>query len=265
MSPRDNPIQNRKPGVQLSTLVKDKDHSVNEYSTKKTTSQRTSESKLSSSTLNNVSARNGSVPNIEQHQDQPLASVSSPLSSNPMMGFGATNYYDPYMSGGMYGGGLMGMNNGFMNPMMGGMGMMMGNNNFSSLVFNFQQLVFSASQAIQVVGMNAEVLKQIANSIKDMSITLNESARIFVKEVSNQIASENEKRNMKDTREEKKRRRKLKVIRWSMALVGSYALYRLVKLLFGKRRNHPHMLMNGAHRSTSYTPSRIDSQRYYRS
>jgi len=148
------------------------------------------------------------------------------------MGMGGYGGMD--MMGGIGGyGGMMGMGMG-----MGGMGMGMGHPGITSALFTFQQLVFSLGQAMQILGMNTQALSQIfqsgvhmfhnaRNAICDMKDTIEDHT-------SNLCSTDHNKGQ--DTEEQRKKRRRLQVLRWSLALAVSYAGYRFVRYFLRKRR-----------------------------
>ena len=184
-----------------------------------------------------------------QQQQRGLINTSNPSSTlggmNSMMGH---NTYDPYSMGGstyMYGGGGLGLGGMGMSPyMMNGLGMMTGHPGITNVLFNFQQIMFSISQAVQIVGMNAEALQQLVHSLRDLTMKANESIRGFVVEVTKQLDDENKYQIAHESEKQKKRRRRLKVLRWTMAMVGSYAMYKFLKRIFCNKRKHRELIMN---------------------
>lgn len=175
----------------------------------------------------------------------------------------------PYNSlGGMGMGGFgMGMMGG-MNPMMmgmygGGMGMYgMGNQWVMSLnqfLFGIQSVVFSLGQAMQIVGMNAQQLKHMYESVKGMvenaicklnnMSLIEETFGVNGDEARRwMLGNEEDEHQRPLTQHEIIRRRRIAAIRWSMTLGVSYLLYKSIRkliraLLYGRsgchRRNLP--------------------------
>ena len=198
-----------------------------------------------------LNGRSSDVPKLNDRteaQQRVLASAPS-TALNGVTSMMGPSTYDPFIGNNnyMYGGGGMGYGGIGMSPYMmsGGMGMMTGHPGITNVLSNFQQIMFSISQAIQIVGMNAEALRQMVNAFKDLSMKLNESVREFVNAVNKQLAIESKRHQSSyESLEQKKRRRRLKVLRWTMALVGSYAIYRSVKKMFFGKRRHRDLLTN---------------------
>ena len=128
---------------------------------------------------------------------------------------------------------------------MGGMGMY-GNNFLSStmislnqFLFGIQSLIFSVSQAVQIVGMNAEQIKGVVGSLREvmdkslkgldwerLSGVLEKDGRF--RGVLGNTTDENGDRL---TEEEIVHRRRLAAFRWTVTLTLSYAAYRMVRRL----------------------------------
>mmetsp|Transcript_10489 Transcript_10489/g.15584 ORF Transcript_10489/g.15584 Transcript_10489/m.15584 type:complete len:278 (-) Transcript_10489:4-837(-) len=152
-------------------------------------------------------------------------------------------YNNPMYGGGMYGG--MGMSPyGMMGMGMMGMGGLATNNPITNLLFSFQQVIFTVTQTIQVVGMNAESLKLMMHNAKEMAMKAQISITDTMRQIDAHIAA-NERMAARETREQKKKRRRLKALRWSMVMVAAYAAYKLFlkRLIFGRRRRRG--IMNG--------------------
>lgn len=151
-------------------------------------------------------------------------------------------YNNPMSYGGMYGG--MGMSPyGMMGMGMMGMGGLT-NNPITNLLFSVQQAVFTVTQTIQIVGMNAESLKLMMHNAKEMVVKAQISVTDTMRQIDAHIAA-NDRMAARETREQKKRRRRLKALRWSMVMVAAYAAYKLFlkRLIFGRRRRRG--IMNG--------------------
>lgn len=187
--------------------------------------------------------------------------------------------------GGMgYGGGMMGM--GMMPGMYGGMGMygmgmgmgmygggMMGSQWLFSLnqfLFGIQSVVFSLGQAVQIVGMNAQQIRHVYDSMKGMVENavgqVNEWCKISsLEDIGGVLGSKKlgidakswisggddegrirEQGSLKTeegeilTQSEIIRRRRLAAFRWTLTLSISYILYKAIRrlvraLIFGNR------------------------------
>ena len=144
------------------------------------------------------------------------------------------------MGGGYgYGGGMM-MGSpyyGMMPPMGGPL------STLNQFLFGVQNVVFSLGQAVQIVGMNTQALRQTlesASAMFDHAIaTWNEM------QVIEAASRENESEEMK------KRRRRLRALRWAMVVAVSYAGYRLLKRVFSSQKRRPPMQIEG--QPPSYT------------
>lgn len=160
---------------------------------------------------------------------------ASPMYSNPM-GYGSSPMG---MYGGMggYGGGY-GMYGGY------GGGMMMGGgggggghlSELNQFLFGLQSVMFSLSQAIQIVGMNTQSFTQLfesASTMLDSAIDTFHEMRTI-----NNICQEFE------TDEQRKRRKRLKALRWAIVTAVTYSAYKLIRRLL-YRPARPRMLPRG--------------------
>jgi len=136
-----------------------------------------------------------------------------------------------------YGGGGMMMGSpyyGMMPPMGGPL------STLNQFLFGVQNVVFSLGQAVQIVGMNTQALRQTlesASAMFDHAIaTWNEM------QVIEAASRENESEEMK------KRRRRLRALRWALVAAVSYAGYRLLRKVLLRKRRHP-MRIEGLNRS----------------
>lgn len=162
----------------------------------------------------------------QQDEEEGAKSLSSSLqTSNNMMS--------------LYGG--AGMMPYGMSPYYGGMSPMMGP--FSTLnqfLYGIQTVVFSLSQAVQLLGMNQQVLQQSFESLTSM--------------VEHAVATFHELRalealqNGNETEQQKKRRQRLKTIRWALMVGGSYVVYKLIRRITSKRKQ---LMQRGNHLSAS--------------
>ena len=151
--------------------------------------------------------------------------------------------------GGMYGGGGMGMGGmgmgggmGMMgspygmSPMMGGMGGPL--SNLNQFLFGIQNVLSSLGQAVQIVGMNTQAVKQLleaASGMFDHAVATWSEMRA-IEAAASEFESE----------EHKKRRRRLRALRWAMVTAATYAGYKCIKWLFSSsRRRHQRPMLEG--------------------
>jgi hypothetical protein len=201
---------------------------------------------------------------------------SSMMMSPYSMGMGGMG-----MMGGMYGG--MGM----------GMGMGMGSQWLTSLnqcLFGFQSLIFSLGQAVQIVGMNAQQLHHVYDSLKGMIENavgqVNSKLGCSIEELlgvnknnkgngrsmlgnnnnENQNSTSTEEEGDEDeiiTQNEIIRRRRVAAFRWTISLATSYLLYKGVRklirtLIFGgdsQQRHSPIQQQQQYQGSNGYSSS----------
>ena len=168
------------------------------------------------------------------------------------MGDGINNtmgMYSPYSAGtgmgmggmGMGGMGMGGMGMGGMGMGMGGMmgGMGMGNvgmggpiSSLNNFLFGFQSVVFSLGQAMNIVGMNTQALKQLYSQIMSMM----DSALSTLEEIRVMEQTMSRMKEEHISEDDKKRRRRLKALRWSLVMGASYMGYRIVSRWLRRRR-----------------------------
>ena len=212
-----------------------------------------------SSVKNSIKDKQGGDGEAALVEDEIDTSNLDGASTTPITG-------SSYNSLGGMGMGGMGMGMGMMggmNPMMmgmygGGMGMYgMGNQWVMSLnqfLFGIQSVVFSLGQAMQIVGMNAQQIKHMYESVKGMvdnaicklhNMSIEETLGVNGDEARRWMLGNEENEHQRPlTQNEIIRRRRLAAIRWSMTLGISYLLYKsirkLIRALMGGR--------NGGHR-----------------
>jgi len=182
---------------------------------------------------------------------------------NLMTGMGAGGMYgsaggygmmSPYSSYGMMGMGMGGYGMG-----MGGYGMGMMGGPFSGLnnfLFGVQNVIFSLGQAVQILGMNTHALQQLfqtAKSMIDHTLSTLNQVRLLDETPSSRTLTKHQ------TEEEKKRRRRLKALRWSLVLSVSYAAYRIVRYLV---RRSSRQRRNGRYLSSSPSSSYLQRGAY---
>ncbi|CAJ1967113.1 unnamed protein product [Cylindrotheca closterium] len=150
----------------------------------------------------------------QQQEDEGTLPLSSSLQTpNNMMG--------------LYGG--AGMMSYGMSPYYGGMSPMMGPfSNLNQFLYGIQTVVFSLSQAVQLMGTNQQVLQQSFESLTSMI----EHAVATFHELRALEALQNET----ETEQQKKRRQRLKTIRWALMVGGSYVVYKIIRRLTSKRK-----------------------------
>lgn len=183
----------------------------------------------------------------QKASEENAADSSEPIAHEPTAaGAGLANY----SYGGMGMG--MGMGMGLMSPYSSPYGMMgMGMPttgplaSFNQLIFGFQSVVFSLGQAMQIVGMNTHALHQLY----EQGMTMLDNVFSTLHEI-NTLESASQKHL---SEEDKKRRRRLKAIRWSMLIGISYVGYRFVANWIKKRREYKRMLREGIHSNVTQT------------
>jgi hypothetical protein len=174
--------------------------------------------------------------------------------------------------GGMYGGSGMGMGGGMgmgmggmgmgggmgmmgspygMSPMMGGMGGSL--SNLNQFLFGIQNVLSSLGQAVQIVGMNTQAVKQLLEAASGM--------------FDHAVATWSEMRAIEaaasdfESEEDKKRRRRLRALRWAMVTAATYAGYKCLKWLFSSsRKRHQRPMLEGQQSSamSGYRPYSSD-------
>lgn len=146
----------------------------------------------------------------------------SPYFGNALLGGlgggGAGGMYGAMGGAGMYGGGgygMMGM------PPYGG-GPMTG---VTQALLGVQNVIFSLGQAVQIVGMNAEAVKHLlesAVSMLDHAVATWREMRVLEAEYC---------RQEQESEAAKKRRRRLRALRWALTASVAYAGYAVVRKL----------------------------------
>mmetsp|Transcript_2986 Transcript_2986/g.4395 ORF Transcript_2986/g.4395 Transcript_2986/m.4395 type:complete len:214 (-) Transcript_2986:275-916(-) len=143
-------------------------------------------------------------------------------------GYGGGMYgggiYGSSMMGGMYGGGLHG--GGAMSPY--GYGSMPHGplSNLNQFLFGVQNAVFSLGQAVQIIGMNTQAIQQLLDSASTM---LDHAIKTY-KEIQQLHATEHE------SEEDKKRRRRLRALRWAAITLVAYTGFKVVRIAFRRKR-----------------------------
>ncbi|GKZ01530.1 hypothetical protein MPSEU_001103600 [Mayamaea pseudoterrestris] len=166
----------------------------------------------------------------------PTSNVAPLLPSSALYGGASSLYGGANM--GMYGGGYGG--GGAYNPMLMGGGMYSGGygamnmlggplNTLNQVLFSVQTVVFSLGQAVQIIGMNTQAIKQLFESLTGMF----DHIVAAVQEL--QALEQQQRDNM--TEQQLKRKRRLQMLRWTLATAVSYSAYRLVRRMFGRRRD----------------------------
>ena len=186
---------------------------------------------------------------VEQPQStyEPYSASLSPHGVGSL--YGASGMYGSGMYGGgmmggygsMYGGGMM-----YGSPMM--TGPLSGLNQF---LFSVQSVLFSLSQAVQIVGMNTHTLQQLLDSASTM---LDHAAKTWhemqeIEAQSRELESE----------EDKKRRRRLRALRWALVTAVTFGAYKLLRSVFRKKQRP----MIQQHRGQPSSPYRPPASSYY--
>ncbi len=117
-----------------------------------------------------------------------------------------------------------------MSPMMGGgMSPMIGSiSNLNQFLYGIQTVVFSLSQAVQLLGMNQEALQQAFDSLTSM---MDKGVATF-----HELRALEAMQNAQETEEQKKRRQRLKTIRWASMMGGRYVVYKLIRRITNRRK-----------------------------
>ncbi|KAG7345405.1 hypothetical protein IV203_032936 [Nitzschia inconspicua] len=146
----------------------------------------------------------------------------------------ATDRLNPYNINTMnpYGASLYGSSAGAATGMMmippmymGGMGPFSG---VYQVLYGVQNVVYSISQAVQLVGMNQQLLQQAWESLSQM---VDHAISAF-----HEMRALEQKVNREETDEDKQRRKRLKALRYAFVFGGSWLAYKIVKgLLFHKK------------------------------
>lgn len=213
----------------------------------------------SDNTTNNTTDDTTQLNNTSSYGSMGMG-MNSMMMSPYSMGMGGMG-----MMGGMYGG-MYG----------GGMGMGMGSQWLTSLnqcIFGFQSLIFSLGQAVQIVGMNAQQLHHVYDSLKGMIENVvgqvNSKLGCSIEELlgvnknnkgkgslrglgDNQNPTSTEEEDEIITQNEIIRRRRVAAFRWTISLATSYLLYKGVRklirtLIFGGGDSQRHSSIQQQH------------------
>lgn len=144
----------------------------------------------------------------------------------------------------MYGGGMYGGYGGMMSPYGGGLGPLSGLN---QLLFGVQSVVFSLSQAVQIIGMNTAAIKNLlesATAMFDHAVATWHEMQVLERQA---LAGESE--------EDRKRRRRLRALRWAMVTAATYAGYRLLRAAFGGHKRQPKLPASSTGQRSMYPTS----------
>lgn len=134
-----------------------------------------------------------------------------------------------YGAGGGFGGGMGGMMG---SPYSYGMPPMMGGplSGLNQFLFGIQNVLSSLGQAVQIVGMNTQAVQQLLEAATAM--------------FDHAVASWTEMRSIEaaesefESEEIKKRRRRLRALRWAMVTAITYAGYKVIRWLLSSGRKH---------------------------
>lgn len=307
---------NNKPRIVGSSSSSSNKVMVNQTSSSTKSSSRLGRSKVASKTTKHrqkaLTRKEESAISEKPSDNSNLDSIIGDTDNTNDSSLLATNSFNSGLSGGPhnmmgmnYMGGLgMGYGMGYMGGMggMGGMPMLPGYmSNITNFLFGFQQVVFSIGQAVQIVSMNTNALQHFVNSGIHMSQSAKQTFEEFQQKyfdftqiltltqdsvkVKHGVLIEG-KGSDDDSIEMKKKKRRLKAIRWSMLLLVSYTCYRIVRrfirnrvkrkaaemvaLGYGYRSNNRHQLNgrnNGNHNmnmsNSLYQPNPYRQEQYH--
>ena len=199
---------------------KEKRNGRQKQKTRLSQSASSSSSKLISRSKNEQNSTSN-TEEISQHQladspiDSSLNTYTSPYSMSPYsmnMSPLSMMQYGPSMG--------YGMNMGF-GPL----------STINQYLFSFQSFIFAIGQAVQIVGMNTHQLHQLYDQLTAMVDQglhyINEMKTLSIQEVAT--------KNLSD--EERRRRRRLKAIRWGLLFSASYASFWTILKWYKKRRD----------------------------
>jgi hypothetical protein len=113
-------------------------------------------------------------------------------------------------------------------------------------LFSVQTVVFSLGQAVQIIGMNTQAIKALMESLTGMLDHAVATVRELHTSMMEQQQQQQGRRPLTD--EQRKRQRRLRVLRWTMATALSYAVYKLIRRLSSGRRHAP------IHQQGNYNP-----------
>jgi len=157
-------------------------------------------------------------------------SNSNMLSNNPYF---QSSYGMPPM--GMYGGGFSG-------EQISGLG----HPGITNFLFSVQSVVFSLGQTMQIISMNSQALSQMCQSTKQMIEQAVKNLIEFKSQFENFMISCDKhatSHTLTNSEQDRKRRRKLKAIRWTLAMTVTFMGYKLVRYAMQRRRRRPQNLM----------------------
>ena len=188
-------------------------------------STRASSHSSRSPNITKVENDSGSIENADSSEDRTPSATNPTIDASGLAPYGGISTISPY---GLYGGAAS------MMPPSPYMGMGMNTmglpylSGFNQMVYNIQSIVFSISNAIQVIGANQEALRHAWESLNQMI----ENAVVTFHEMR---ALESIERGS-ETKEEREKRKRLKVLRYAFVFGGSWLAYKLIRnLLFRKR------------------------------
>jgi uncharacterized membrane protein YgcG len=133
--------------------------------------------------------------------------------------------------------------------------MMMGGP-FSGLyqvLFGVQNVVFSLGQAVQLVGMNQQALQQALDSAWSM---MDHAIATF-----HELRALEAKEKKHETKEDKKKRQRLKALRWALVMGTSWVVYKLIRRITSSSRRR-RLRHNGASSTNAIMPNNNYSPSY---
>jgi hypothetical protein len=213
------------PSVPVSSTA-DLSHADNAVTPKKNNLSHNGRTKVSKRLLKKSRSQTARPPkafadsntsNPSQEESNPLESSAASLNSNNLSSslYNSANMM-PYGMSPYYGG---------MSPMMTGGGPF---NSLNQFLYGIQTVVFSLSQAVQLLGMNQQVLQQAFDSLSSM---MDHAISTF-----HELRALEAMDHASETEEQRHRRKRLKTIRWCLMAAGSYIVYKLIRRITSKKR-----------------------------
>ena len=228
--------------------------------TKRELQQRVSQGKesLETETVRNSAVRNDTpadsnlLPGSSSNNSNLLGPLSSSTLYNPSSSLGLGAGYGNLGLGGFGSAGMLGSPYGYsgmmMPPSIGGP--FSGLNQF---LFGVQNVIFSLGQAVQIVGMNTQALHHLlesATAMFDHAVATWHEMRFL---------EETNRRH--ETEEMKKRRRRLRAVRWAVVTAVVYAGYKLIRRAF--RQRYRGRLLEHQQNRQMYSPQTYAPGPYY--
>ena len=189
--------------------------------------QKTRLSQSASSSSSKLISRSKKQQNSTSNTEE----ISQPQLADSQIDSSLNTYTSPYSMS------PYSMNMSPLNMMQYGPSMGYGNMGFGPLstinqyLFSFQSFIFAIGQAVQIVGMNTHQLHQLY----DQLTALVDQALNYINEMKTLSIQEVATKNLSD--EERRRRRRLKAIRWGLLFSASYASFWTILKWYKKRKD----------------------------